>query len=103
MNYGGLKRFSHDAASSSSSNERSISSTDDKVHHRRQCDVCFKFNNARTGSDETMSFHFCPNDVVVWDFRTSAGPIAPPSKLRRWRNAIYYSLFMDDFIFSLAK
>ena len=87
LNYEGLRRFSHDAACSySSGNGRSNSSSYDKVHHRRQCDVCFKFDNARNGSDETMSFHFCPNDVIVRDFRTTAGPIAPPSKPRRRRS-----------------
>ena len=80
--FGGLWGFSDDA-SSSSANGRSISSTDDDVHRRPQCDVCFKFNNALNGSRQTLPFHLCPNDVVVRDFRSTAGPIAPPSKLRR--------------------
>ena len=85
LNYGGLRQFNSSYAASSlssSGNGRSISSTDDNVH-RPKCDICFKFNNAINGSRQTMSFHLCPNDVVVRDFRPTAGPVAPPSKLRR--------------------
>ena len=73
LNYGGLRRFSHDAASSSSANGRSIISCDDKVYHRQRCDICSSFK---------------AKFIIegIRDFRTTAGPIAPPSKLRRRRN-----------------